>query len=172
MEELKKHLKSRQKVVDTALRNYLPAAKTRPATIHDAMRYSVFAGGKRLRPILCLEAADACGGKIESALAPAAAVECIHTYSLIHDDLPCMDDDDLRRGQPTSHIKYGEGIAVLAGDALLTIAFEILADTQLPIRCRYSMQELIKELATTAGSRHLVGGQVLDLEGEGKDVWN
>lgn len=170
MEELKKYLKSRQKVVDTALRNFLPSAKTRPATIHEAMRYSVFAGGKRLRPILCLEAADACGGKVESALAPAAAVECIHTYSLIHDDLPCMDDDDLRRGQPTSHVKYGEGIAVLAGDALLTIAFEILAETKLPARCRYGMQEVIKELATTAGSRHLVGGQVLDLEGEGKDV--
>lgn len=170
MDDLKKHLKSRQKVVDTALRSFLPSQKTRPATIHEAMRYSIFAGGKRLRPILCLEAADACGGKIESALAPAAAVECIHTYSLIHDDLPCMDDDDLRRGQPTSHVKYGEGIAVLAGDALLTIAFEILADTQLPLRNRYGMHELVKELARTSGSRHLVGGQVLDLEGEGKDV--
>lgn len=169
-DEFKKHLKSRQRIVDAALREFLPAAKTRPATLHDAMRYSIFAGGKRLRPILCLEAAEACGGKAEQALPPAAAVECIHTYSLIHDDLPCMDDDDLRRGKPTSHVKYGEGIAVLAGDALLTIAFEILAETTLSSRNRYQVKELVKELSVTAGSRHLVGGQVLDLEGEGKEV--
>ncbi|MDF1811321.1 MAG: polyprenyl synthetase family protein [Verrucomicrobiales bacterium] len=169
-DDLSAHLKSRCKIVDEALNRFLPIAQTRPATIHDAMRYSIFAGGKRLRPILCLEAAEACGGDLQKALAPGAAVECIHTYSLIHDDLPCMDDDDLRRGQPTSHVKYGEGIAVLAGDALLTIAFEILAGTDLPAPCRYATGDLVKELAVTAGSRHLVGGQVLDLEGEGKDV--
>lgn len=169
-EELSKHLKARCEVVDIALGEFLPSPETRPATIHNAMRYSVFAGGKRLRPILCLEAAEACGGSYESALAPGAAVECIHTYSLIHDDLPCMDDDDLRRGQPTSHVRYGEGIAVLAGDALLTIAFEILAETYLPSGCRYSSADLVKELAVTSGSRNLVGGQVLDLEGEGQDV--
>ena len=113
-QELKTYLTERCKIVDKALGKFLPTARTRPATIHDAMRYSVFAGGKRLRPILSLAAAEACGGDYENALAPASAVECIHTYSLIHDDLPCMDDDDLRRGMPTSHIKYSEGIAVLA----------------------------------------------------------
>lgn len=168
--DLKEHLSSRGKLVDASLRKLLPSAKTQPATIHDAMRYSVFAGGKRLRPIICIEAAEACGGKAEAALLPAAAVECIHTYSLIHDDLPCMDDDDLRRGQPTSHVKYGEGIAVLAGDALLTIAFEILSDVPISPRSRYGTADLVKELAVTAGSRHLVGGQVLDLESEGEDV--
>ncbi|MCG8601392.1 MAG: polyprenyl synthetase family protein, partial [Verrucomicrobiales bacterium] len=166
--ELKPYLKERCKVVDKALNRFLPSARTRPATIHEAMRYSVFAGGKRLRPILCLAAAEACDGEYENALAPAAAVECIHTYSLIHDDLPCMDDDDLRRGMPTSHVKYGEGIAVLAGDALLTIAFEILAQT--PATKRYDVGAYISELAVASGSRHLIGGQVADLEGEGSEV--
>ncbi len=166
--ELKNYLKDRRKEVDSALRSFLPANRTRPGTIHDAMRYSVFAGGKRLRPILCLAAAEACGGRVELALPPAGAVECIHTYSLIHDDLPCMDDDDLRRGNPTSHIKYGEGIAVLAGDALLTIAFEILAKVE--STKRYGVGDFITELAVASGSRHLIGGQVLDLEGEGEKV--
>jgi len=167
--DLKSHLQERCLVVDATLDLELPKADTHPATIHEAMRYSLFAGGKRLRPILCLEAAEACGGSVVPALKPAAAVECIHTYSLIHDDLPCMDDDDLRRGQPTCHVKFGEGIAVLAGDALLTLAFEILASTRLPPSCRYGIGELVRELAVTAGSRHLVGGQVLDLEGEGSE---
>jgi geranylgeranyl diphosphate synthase type II len=162
------YLEERCRLVDKALGQYLPSPKTRPATIHEAMRYSLFAGGKRLRPILCLASAEACGGDAEAALAPAAAVECIHTYSLIHDDLPCMDDDDLRRGMPTSHVKYGEGIAVLAGDALLTIAFEILA--RVKARPRYDIGAFISELAIASGSRHLIGGQVLDLEGEGSDV--
>jgi len=162
------YLEERCRIVDKALGGFLPTAKTRPATIHEAMRYSIFAGGKRLRPILCLASAEACGGTYEAALAPAAAVECIHTYSLIHDDLPCMDDDDLRRGMPTSHVKFGEGIAVLAGDALLTVAFEILA--QVKATPRYDIGKFITELAVMSGSRHLIGGQVLDLEGEGSDV--
>ena len=162
------YLEERCRLVDKALGQYLPRATTGPATIHEAMRYSVFAGGKRLRPILCLASAEACGGEVEPALAPAAAVECIHTYSLIHDDLPCMDDDDLRRGMPTSHVKYGEGIAVLAGDALLTIAFEILAKVK--GTDRYDIGTFITELAVASGSRHLIGGQVLDLEGEGSEV--
>lgn len=166
--ELKTYLTSRCKIVDQALSKFLPSAKTRPSTVHEAMRYSIFAGGKRLRPILSLAAAEACGGDYKNALAPAAAVECIHTYSLIHDDLPCMDDDDLRRGKPTSHVKYGEGVAVLAGDALLTIAFEILAKT--PPTKRYDVGAYVSELADCAGSRHLIGGQILDLEGEGSDV--
>jgi geranylgeranyl diphosphate synthase type II len=162
------YLSDRCRLVDEALDRYLPKAKTRPATIHEAMRYSLFAGGKRLRPILCLAAAEACGGTVETALPPAAAVECLHTYTLVHDDLPCMDDDDLRRGMPTCHVKYGEGIAVLAGDALLTIAFEILAQT--PPSARYGVGAYVTELAVASGSRHLIGGQVLDLEGEGSDV--
>ncbi len=162
------YLESRGRLVDEALDRFLPKAKTRPTTIHEAMRYSLFAGGKRLRPILCLAAAEACGGAAEVALAPAAAVECIHTYSLIHDDLPCMDDDDLRRGMPTCHVKYGEGIAVLAGDALLTLAFEVLAQT--PPSKRHGVGDYVMELAVAAGSRHLIGGQVLDLEGEGAEV--
>jgi geranylgeranyl diphosphate synthase type II len=131
------------------------------------MRYSSFAGGKRLRPILCLASAEACGGTYEAALAPAASVECIHTYSLIHDDLPCMDDDDLRRGMPTSHVKFGEGVAVLAGDALLTIAFEILA--QVTATKRYDIGAFITELAVIGQPPpHWRSGH--DLEGEGSEV--
>jgi geranylgeranyl diphosphate synthase type II len=162
------YLTERCRLVDEALDRFLPKPKTRPATIHEAMRYSLFAGGKRLRPILCLAAAEACGGSVESALPPAAAVECLHTYTLVHDDLPCMDDDDLRRGMPTCHVKYGEGIAVLTGDALLTITFEILAQT--PPSARYGVGAYVTELAVASGSRHLIGGQVLDLEGEGSEV--
>lgn len=162
------YLDARCRLVDEALDAYLPTARTRPATIHQAMRYSLLAGGKRLRPIVCLAAAEACGGTVEAALPPAAAVECLHTYTLVHDDLPCMDDDDLRRGLPTCHVKFGEGIAVLAGDALLTLAFEILAQT--PPSKRYGVADYVVELALASGSRHLIGGQVLDLEGEGKEV--
>src|ERR1043166_2429791 len=166
--ELKRYLVARQKEVDRALGRFLPKESTQPATIHKAMRYSLFAGGKRLRPILCLAAAEACSGAPESALPFACAVECIHTYSLIHDGLPCMDDDDMRRGRPTCHKVFGEGIAVLAGDALLTIAFEILSKADEPRR--YRMPSLVSELAVAAGSRWLIAGQVLDLEGEGKKI--
>jgi len=165
---LKDYLRERQALIEKALNGYLPRASAKPATIHKAMRYSLFAGGKRLRPILTLAAAEACGGDPENALPAACAVECIHTYSLIHDDLPCMDDDDLRRGRPTSHKVYGEGIAVLSGDALLTIAFEILAQAE--PTSRYKVPALITELASASGSRWLIAGQVLDLENEGKKV--
>src|SRR5690348_14568351 len=124
---LKSYLVTRQKLIDRALDRYLPRANTKPETLHRAMRYSLFAGGKRLRPILCLAAAEACRGKINDALPLACALECIHTYSLVHDDLPSMDNDDFRRGRPTCHTVFGEGIAVLAGDALLTIAFELVS---------------------------------------------
>lgn len=164
--ELKRYLVARQKEVDRALDRFLPKESTPPATIHKAMRYSLFAGGKRLRPILCLAAAEACGGKIKPALSLACAVECIHTYSLIHDDLPSMDNDDLRRGRPTCHKVFGEGIAILAGDALLTIAFEIAATAQLPRR--YALSEVLSEIASAAGSRKLIAGQVADLEAEGR----
>ena len=129
------------------------------------MRYSVFAGGKRLRPIFCLAAAEACGGNDTLAIPAACAVECIHTYSLIHDDLPCMDNDDLRRGNPTNHKIYGEAVAVLAGDALLALAFEIIGFSR-PART-YRTGDMVHELALSAGSKHLVGGQVMDIEGEG-----
>ncbi len=166
--DLKAYLAARQKEVDRALNRFLPKESTRPATIHNAMRYSLFAGGKRLRPILCLAAAEACGGATKPALPLACAVECIHTYSLVHDDLPSMDNDDLRRGRPTSHKVFGEGVAVLTGDALLTIAFEI-ATQAMPTR-RHTLRDMLHELAVAAGSRKLIAGQVADLEGEGKPV--
>jgi geranylgeranyl diphosphate synthase type II len=165
---LEDFLSTRTAIVNQALDHYLPKASARPATIHRAMRYSLFAGGKRLRPALCLAAAEACGGKDSDALPVACAVECIHTYSLIHDDLPSMDNDDFRRGKPTNHKVFGEGIAVLAGDALLTQAFEIAADCQgWP---RYSHQAIIQEIARASGSLQLIAGQVADLEGEGKKI--
>jgi len=164
--DLKAYLTARATEVDAAMDAFLPKAKERPATIHAAMRYAVFAGGKRLRPVLCLAAAEACGGEVSNALAPACALELMHTYSLVHDDLPAMDDDDLRRGRPTCHKVYGEAIGVLCGDALLTEAFIVLART--PASKRYGAREYITELAGTGGSRKLIGGQVMDLEGEGK----
>jgi len=165
---LKSYLIARQKEVDRALDRFLPKASTPPATIHKAMRYSLFAGGKRLRPILCLAAAEACGGKINAALPLACAVECIHTYSLVHDDLPSMDNDDLRRGRATCHKVFGDGIAILAGDALLTIAFEIAAQSK--ATKRYDLREIVREIATAAGSRKLIAGQVADLEAEGRRI--
>jgi len=164
--ELKTYLAARAAEVDAAMDGFLPKAKQRPATIHQAMRYAVFAGGKRLRPVLCLAAAEACGGAVSDALAPACALELMHTYSLVHDDLPAMDDDDLRRGRPTCHKVYGEGMAVLCGDALLTESFAVLATTR--PSARYGVRDYIAELAETGGSRKLIGGQVMDLEGEGK----
>ena len=165
---LKTYLATRAAETDAAMDGFLPKAKARPATIHAAMRYCVFAGGKRLRPVLCLAAAEACGGEISNALAPACAVELMHTYSLVHDDLPAMDDDDLRRGRPTCHKVYGEGMAVLCGDALLTESFIVLAQTA--ATKRYGTRDYIAELAETGGSRKLIGGQVMDLEGEGKKL--
>lgn len=168
MTDLQKYLTARVALVDKALGQHLPKETVKPFTIHKAMRYSIFVGGKRLRPVLCLAAAEACCGKEAAALPHACAVECIHTYSLIHDDLPCMDDDDLRRGKPTNHKVFGEGVAVLAGDALLTVAFEILARAK--ETSRYKMPALIKDLSVASGSLWLIGGQVADLEGEGKKL--
>jgi geranylgeranyl diphosphate synthase type II len=166
--DFQQFLATRTKTVNAALDQFLPGDKTRPATIHKAMRYSLFAGGKRMRPALCLAAAAACGGREADALPLACAVECIHTYSLIHDDLPAMDNDDFRRGKPTNHKVFGEGIAVLAGDALLTQAFEIAAQAKgWP---RYPHRDLILEIAKASGSLQLVAGQVADLEGEGKKL--
>ena len=165
------YLAAQRQRIDRALDRALPKETRKPATIHRAMRYSLFANGaKRLRPILCLAAAEACGGAraVSEALPLACAVECIHTYSLIHDDLPAMDNDDFRRGQPTCHKVFGEGLAVLAGDALLTHAFELVARAR--AWPRYDTRALLHELAVTSGSLQLIAGQVADLEGEGKAI--
>jgi geranylgeranyl diphosphate synthase type II len=156
----------RQESVDRALDRFLPKETVPPSTIHKAMRYSLFAGGKRLRPILCLAAAETCGGKLTDAIPLACAMECIHTYSLVHDDLPSMDNDDFRRGRATCHRVFGDGIAILAGDALLTVAFEIAARAK--PATRYPTSTIIGEIASAAGSRKLIAGQVADLEAEGK----
>src|SRR5262249_43978514 len=155
-------------LVDAALERFLPSANTIPTSIHEAMRYSVFAGGKRIRPILCLEAARIFTTDITPALHPGCAIEFIHTYSLIHDDLPALDNDDLRRGKPTCHKKFGEAIAILAGDALLTLAFETIGSTPGGADLRV---KILTEVATSAGTINgMVGGQVADLEAEGKSV--
>ena len=159
--------KSRLPMIEKAL-DGLISKDAHPPLIHKAMRYSLLAGGKRLRPILCLAAARAAGGTEAKALPAACAVECIHTYSLIHDDLPCMDDDDFRRGRPTSHKVYGEAVAVLAGDGLLTEAFASVARTK-PNR-RYSAVDYVAELAHASGSLGLIAGQVLDLDSEKKRI--
>src|ERR1700722_9574814 len=166
--DFSRYWSARQKKVDAALNRLLPSASTKPKTIHQAMRYSIFAGGKRLRPVICLATAEVLHGQAEAARPLASAGELNHTYSLFHDDLPCMDNDDFRRGKPTSHKVYGEGIAVLAGDALLTIAFEIAA--QCRATPRYPHAVIVRELAAAAGSQALVAGQVADLEGEGKKI--
>jgi geranylgeranyl diphosphate synthase type II len=150
-------LAQQKELADRLLDEALPARDEYPPEIHEAMRYSVFAGGKRLRPILVLESCRACAGASEAACASACAIECIHTYSLIHDDLPAMDDDDLRRGKPTSHKAFGEATAILAGDALLTFAFEILSTAGA------RSAALAGELAVAAGTRGMIGGQVLDI---------
>lgn len=165
---LRKFVDTATKDVNRHLHSSIPKGTTKPSTLHEAMRYSLFAGGKRMRPALVLAAADACGGDRARALPMASAVECIHTYSLIHDDLPGMDNDDFRRGKPTSHKVYGEGIAVLAGDALLTQAFEIAAQA-IPTR-RYATKDIILEIARASGSLQLIAGQVVDLESEGKAI--
>jgi geranylgeranyl pyrophosphate synthase len=150
--------------VETGLDRHLPAAGTRPARLHAAMRYSLQAGGKRLRPVLVLATAEVCGGMADAALPAAMAIECLHTYSLIHDDLPCMDNDDLRRGRPTVHRQFDEATALLAGDALLTHAFALLAENY-PDKLAAA---LVRELADAAGSRRLIGGQMEDLLAEKK----
>ena len=152
--------------IEAALDAYLPPAAARPARLHAAMRYSIESGGKRLRPVLCLASAEAVGGPGDRAMLPAVALEYLHTYTLIHDDLPAMDNDDLRRGRPTVHKVFGEASAILAGDALLTLAFELLARVAAPPP--YPPGQLVAELAAAAGSRGIVGGQFEDLAAEGR----
>jgi geranylgeranyl diphosphate synthase type II len=158
--------------VEPALDRALPAEDTWPVTIHRAVRYSLFAGGKRIRPVLVLAAGEAVGGLREEVMPLACAVEMVHTYSLVHDDLPAMDDDDLRRGKPTSHKVFGEAVAILTGDALLTRAFHLLAEMpaewdETRIRRRVQATAVLGEACGTTG---LIGGQVMDLESEGRAI--
>ncbi len=169
--QLQPYLDERIAMVNSALENYLPQAETLPATLHAAMRYSVFAGGKRIRPILMLAACEAVGGNTDNVLPAACAVELIHSYSLIHDDLPAMDDDNFRRGIPTNHKVYGEATAILAGDGLLTEAFILLSNSALNNSLAPAdLCEVIHILAKGAGSMGMVGGQVVDMEAEDKPV--
>lgn len=167
-EPLHSYFESRRKMVEQALNRYLDTTQSEPEVIHEAMRYSVFAGGKRLRPVLVLAGAEICGKKPEMALPTAAALELIHTYSLVHDDLPAMDDDDLRRGRPTNHKVYGEAVAILVGDALLTKAFELVARNA-KIRGVHAntVPAVVELIAQGAGTFGMVGGQVLDIQAEG-----
>jgi geranylgeranyl diphosphate synthase type II len=166
---LKLYLKEQCARVDAALDRFLPRETELPHSVHKAMRYSVFAGGKRVRPILMLAACQAVGGDTGRVIPAACAMEMIHTYSLIHDDLPAMDDDDFRRGNPTNHKVFGEAIAILAGDALLTEAFKLASDARFTDGCNPSgLLAVIHEIATCAGSYGMVGGQVVDMESEGR----
>jgi len=169
--DLRTYLEDRNRLVDKALDRWLPEDDIEPEIIHQAMRYSVFAGGKRLRPVLAIAAAEAVGGRIEQVLPAACALELIHTYSLIHDDLPAMDDDDFRRGRPSNHKMFGEAIAILAGDALLTYAFELLvSESQKAGVEPAKVNAVIKEISWAAGNSGMIGGQVLDLKAEGQKV--
>ena len=166
--DLKQYLKERCQLVDAALDRYLPREDELPVSLHKAMRYSVFAGGKRVRPILMLAASETVGGSVNQALPAACAMEMIHTYSLVHDDLPAMDDDDFRRGNPTNHKVFGEAVAILAGDALLTQAFVLLSNAEnLSLVSPEQLLAVVQEISRCAGSHGMVGGQVVDMESEG-----
>jgi geranylgeranyl diphosphate synthase type II len=167
--DLAQRLKARQEQVDARLDQLLPPVTAYPEQIHRAMRHSIFAGGKRIRPVLCLEAAEACAPAGTPPLDAACALECIHTYSLIHDDLPALDNDDFRRGQPTCHKVFGEATAILAGDALMTLAYQILAGDSTVSLDRRAL--LVAEVARATGTVDgMIGGQVVDLESEGREV--
>jgi geranylgeranyl diphosphate synthase, type II len=169
--DLKTYLAKKKAVVDEALKGLFPAPQGPAADVVKSMVYSLFAGGKRLRPILCIAGAEAVGGKESSALTVACALELIHTYSLIHDDLPVMDNDDLRRGKPTNHKVFGEAVALLAGDGLLTEAFRLMssADPAEAVEPR-SLLAVIRLVAAAAGYEGMVGGQAVDIQSEGKQV--
>ena len=166
---LTRYLAERRRLVDRTLKHVLAQNRTPPRRLDQAMRYSLFSGGKRIRPILALASGEAVGATVERVLPFACALEMIHTYSLIHDDLPAMDDDDLRRGKPTNHTVFGEGLAILAGDGLLTEAFRVMAEGALQNgQNRAAVLRALQEVATAAGATGMVGGQVADLEAESK----
>ncbi len=164
---MKNELKEKIKIIDEALNKYIPEKDNPQAVIYRAMRYSVFAGGKRLRPILMTEVCKMCGGDIGDVMPFACAMEMIHTYSLIHDDLPAMDNDDLRRGMPTNHIKFGEANAILAGDALLNKAFETAAEYG---KVAPNAMKAMAVMANSSGADGMIGGQIVDIDSEGKDI--
>jgi geranylgeranyl diphosphate synthase, type II len=169
--EISRYLEDKRREVDHFLNQVIPAENLEPTTLHEAMRYSVFAGGKRIRPILALAAAEAFGEPPKAAIAVASSLELIHTYSLIHDDLPAMDNDDYRRGKLTNHKVYGEAMAILSGDALLTLAFELCSRADLLQGLHPAQQvHIIYELAVGSGHLGMVGGQVLDIQAERKDI--
>jgi geranylgeranyl diphosphate synthase type II len=164
---IEQYLSARRALVEQWLETLLPAAEDRPTILHRAMRHSIFAGGKRLRPILAIAAAESMGSTPETATHAATALECVHTYSLIHDDLPAMDDDDLRRGKPTCHKAFSEADAILAGDALLTFAFECLAHAH--TKAPFAPADLVRELAEAAGHAGMIAGQTEDIHSEGAE---
>jgi geranylgeranyl diphosphate synthase type II len=169
--DIKTYLTRKKEIIDRTLESLVPPVKTFPPVVFEAMRYSLFAGGKRVRPILAIAVAEALGAKTAGLLPIASTLELIHTYSLVHDDLPAMDNDDFRRGRPTCHKVFGEAIAILAGDGLLTMAFEALSD---PRRLKSvpanRLLAIANEIATASGVHGMVGGQVVDMQSEGKDV--
>lgn len=166
---LQDYLSEKSRIIDAALEEYLPPEDRFPEALYQAMRYSVFSGGKRLRPVLCLAACEAVGGNPEAALPTACAIEFIHTFSLIHDDLPAMDNDDLRRGKPTSHKVFGEAIAILAGDALLAFAFETIAGRTKGVPAEVLL-DVTRRIASAAGIGGMIVGQVVDMISEGKQI--
>jgi geranylgeranyl diphosphate synthase type II len=168
---IKDYLEQKRIEVDRFLDEVTPSAATPPVTLHESMRYSLLAGGKRVRPILAIAAAEALGPLPPGMMAVACSLELIHTYSLIHDDLPSMDNDDFRRGKPTNHKVYGEAMAILAGDALLTMAFDLISRPDLMKGCDPARQvRILHELAFGSGNRGMVGGQVFDIQAEHKDI--
>ncbi|MCF6196658.1 MAG: polyprenyl synthetase family protein [Emcibacter sp.] len=168
---IKQYLRDKKKIVEDGMEQYMLSGSDLLKNHLEAMRYSLFAGGKRIRPILCIAVAEALGYSDDSVLPVAMSLECIHTYSLIHDDLPAMDNDDLRRGKPTNHIKFGEAGAILAGDGLLTFGFDLLSHPSLTKNLPAETQvKLIQVLARSAGSLGMVGGQAIDIESEGQDI--
>ncbi len=164
MFELEKYIITMRDITDRALDAALPKPGSRPVRLVEALRYAVFSGGKRIRPVLCMASAEASGGTVESAIAPATAIEMLHAYTLVHDDLPAMDNDDERRGRPTTHIVFGEANAILAGDALQALAFQTVASSPLPADCRV---RLLQELSDAAGWHGVVGGQWVDIDETG-----
>lgn len=167
---MKKILDNKIKIIDGALNSYILPRDNPQSVIYEAMRYSLFAGGKRLRPVIALAACEMCGGRAERALPFACAVEMIHTYSLIHDDLPAMDDDTLRRGNPTCHIRFDEATAILAGDALLNRAFEVMTDMTIISVDAQTALKAAGAIACAAGADGMIGGQIVDLAGEGRNM--
>jgi geranylgeranyl diphosphate synthase type II len=169
--DIKAYLSKKKDIIDKSLEKLVPPARTFPPSVHEAMRYSLFAGGKRVRPILAVAAAEALGARTADLLPIAGSLELIHTYSLIHDDLPVMDNDDFRRGRPTCHKVYGEALAILAGDGLLNMAFEVLSDPRrLKAIPANRLLAIIREISTASGVYGMVGGQVVDMESERKDI--